>query len=53
LLLPPGGSVPFAPAIPGIDVAEQWSDVSIDPTDFSNELLALTTAFLNPVAARI
>jgi len=37
LIVATGGSKPYVPAAPGIDLAESYAEVSIDPEDFANQ----------------
>lgn len=37
LIIATGLSKPYAPPIPGIELAEEYTDVSIDPEDFKNQ----------------
>jgi thioredoxin reductase len=37
LIVATGASRPWVPAVPGIDQAESYADVSIDPEDFANQ----------------
>ncbi|MFL6234128.1 MAG: NAD(P)-binding domain-containing protein [Thermoanaerobaculia bacterium] len=37
LIVATGGSRPYVPAVPGIDQAESYAEVSVDPEDFANQ----------------
>ncbi len=37
LIIATGGSKPYIPSIPGIELAEKYTDVSVNPEDFANQ----------------
>ena len=41
LIIATGVSLPFVPSIPGIELAENYTDITIDPNDFRNQAVLI------------